>query len=101
MNKKIVIDAGHGGSDPGAVGNGITEKDYTLKISQYMANRLRDLGADVTLTRNVDETLSPTDRVNRILDAYGNNPNVIVVSNHINAGGLGCPCLGSRFKLGY
>ena len=54
MNKKIVIDAGHGGNDPGAVGNGITEKDYTLKISQYMANRLRDLGADVTLTRNTD-----------------------------------------------
>lgn len=87
MNKKIVIDAGHGGSDPGAVGNGITEKDYTLKISQYMANRLRDLGADVTLTRNTDETLSPTDRVNRVLNAYGNSKDVVVISNHINAGG--------------
>lgn len=87
MNKKIVIDAGHGGSDPGAVGNGITEKDYTLKISQYMANRLRDLGADVTLTRNTDETLSPTDRVNRVLNAYGDSKDVIVISNHINAGG--------------
>lgn len=87
MNKKIVIDAGHGGSDPGAVGNGITEKDYTLKISQYMANRLRDLGADVTLTRNIDETLSPTDRVNRVLNAYGDSKDVVVISNHINAGG--------------
>lgn len=87
MNKKIVIDAGHGGSDPGAVGNGITEKDYTLKISQYMANRLRDLGADVTLTRNVDETLSPTDRVNRVLNAYGDSKDIVVISNHINAGG--------------
>ena len=87
MIKKIVIDAGHGGSDPGAVGNGITEKDYTLKISQYMANRLRDLGADVTLTRNVDETLSPTDRVNRVLNAYGDSKDVVVISNHINAGG--------------
>lgn len=87
MNKKIVIDAGHGGSDPGAVGNGITEKDYTLKISQYMADRLRDLGADVTLTRNTDETLSPTDRVNRVLNAYGDSKDVVVISNHINAGG--------------
>ena len=87
MNKKIVIDAGHGGSDPGAVGNGITEKDYTLKISQYMANRLRDLGADVTLTRNTDETLSPNDRVNRVLNAYGDSKDVVVISNHINAGG--------------
>lgn len=87
MNKKIVIDAGHGGSDPGAVGNGITEKDYTLKISQYMADRLRDLGADVTLTRNTDETLSPNDRVNRVLNAYGDSKDVVVISNHINAGG--------------
>ncbi|MBP3766629.1 MAG: LysM peptidoglycan-binding domain-containing protein [Bacilli bacterium] len=39
------------------------------------------------MTRVDDETLDPTDRVNRILNAYGNTPNVIVVSNHINAGG--------------
>lgn len=93
MNKKIVIDAGHGGSDPGAVGNGITEKDYTLKISQYMADRLRDLGADVTLTRNIDETLSPTDRVNRVLNAYGDSKDVVVISNHINAGGGDSHCV--------
>ena len=93
MNKKIVIDAGHGGNDPGAVGNGITEKDYTLKISQYMANRLRDLGADVTLTRNIDETLSPTDRVNRVLNAYGDSKDVVVISNHINAGGGDSHCV--------
>ena len=38
-NKKIVIDAGHGGTDSGAVGNGIIEKDLNLKISKYMYNR--------------------------------------------------------------
>ena len=38
MSKKIVIDPGHGGSDPGTSANGITEKEYTLKISQYMKN---------------------------------------------------------------
>ena len=32
LMKKVVIDAGHGGSDPGASGNGIIEKEYTLKI---------------------------------------------------------------------
>jgi len=84
---KIVIDAGHGGDDPGASGNGIVEKDLTLRISQYMYDRFRELGIPVTLTRTDDETLDPTERVNRILNAYGNSNDVIVISNHINAGG--------------
>ena len=87
MNYKIVIDPGHGGDDPGSSGNGIVEKDLNLAISKYMYDRLKNLGIPVTLTRTTDETVSPTERVNRILDAYGNNSNVIVVSNHINAGG--------------
>ncbi len=86
-NVKIVIDPGHGGDDPGASGNGIVEKDLTLAISKYMYELLKNAGVDVTLTRNTDETLTPTERVNRILDAYGNNENVLVISNHINAGG--------------
>mgnify|MGYP003441011463 CR=1 FL=1 len=84
---KIVVDAGHGGNDPGASGNGIIEKEYTLKISQYIYDRLRQLGLDVKMTRTEDETLSPSERVNRVLNAFGNTSDVIVVSNHINAGG--------------
>ncbi len=85
--KGIVIDAGHGGTDSGAVGNGIVEKDLTLKIATYIANRLKELGLPVTLTRSDDTTLDPKARVNKILSAYGNDPNVLVISNHINAGG--------------
>jgi len=84
---KIVVDAGHGGNDPGASGNGIIEKEYALKISEYIYNRLRDLGLDVKMTRTTDETLSPTERVNRVLNAFGDKSDVIVISNHINAGG--------------
>lgn len=84
---KIVIDAGHGGDDPGASGNGIIEKDLTLKISDYMYDRFKQLGIPVTMTRTTDETLDPTERVNRILNAYGNSSDVIIISNHINAGG--------------
>ena len=85
--KGIVVDAGHGGDDPGASGNGIIEKDYTLRAAKYMYDRFKQLGLPVTLTRDSDETLSKKERVNRILNAYGNDPNVIVISNHINAGG--------------
>jgi len=82
---KIVVDAGHGGSDPGAVANGVNEKDLTLKISKYMYERFKELGIPVVLTRDSDVTLTPSERVNRILDAFGNNENVIVISNHINS----------------
>ena len=85
--KKVVIDAGHGGSDPGASGNGIIEKEYTLKISQYIHERLDELGIPNEMTRVSDETLEPADRVKRILGFYGNDKDVIVLSNHINAGG--------------
>lgn len=85
--KGVVIDAGHGGSDPGASGNGIIEKDLTLLISKYMYDRLRELGIPVTMTRTTDETIDSTDRTNRIKKAYGTGKDVIVISNHINAGG--------------
>ena len=82
----IVIDPGHGGIDSGAQGNNKFEKDYTLKISKYIYDRLKELGIPVTITRDTDITLSPTERVNKILSAYGDNPNVLVISNHLNAG---------------
>ena len=90
MNYQVVIDAGHGGTDSGAVSSsGIREKDLTLQIAQEMYNEFQKRGVPVTLIRTTDETISPTDRVNRILSAYGDNPNVIVISNHINAAGSG------------
>ncbi len=83
----IVIDSGHGGEDPGALGNGIVEKDYTLKISQYMYDRFKELGIPVKMTRTTDETVNPSERTKRVLDSFGNKDDVIVISNHLNAGG--------------
>lgn len=85
--KKVVIDAGHGGSDPGASGNGIVEKDYTLKISQYIHERLDQLGIQNTMVRTTDETIEPNERVQKIVAPYGSGSDVLVISNHINAGG--------------
>ena len=52
-----------------------------------MYDEFRKRGVDATLIRSTDETISPSERVRRILAAYGDNPNVIVISNHINAAG--------------
>ena len=84
--KGIVIDPGHGGSDPGAVGNGIKEKDYALLISKYMYDRFKQLGVPVSITRTGDTTLSPKSRINKIKSFYGDSKDVIVISNHLNAG---------------
>lgn len=86
MSKKIVIDPGHGGSDPGAIGNNIIEKDLTLEISKYMYNRFKELGIPVKLTRDSDIDLTASNRPQKILDQFGNSSDVIVISNHINAG---------------
>lgn len=85
--KKVVVDAGHGGEDPGTSANGIVEKDYTLKISKYMVDRLKDLGVETALTRTGDTTLNQNDRPNKAQSFFGKGNDVIVVSNHINAGG--------------
>lgn len=80
-------DTCHGGSDPGASGNNVVEKEYNLKIANYIYDRLKELGIPTYITRSTDETITPTDRVNRILNAFGNSNDVIVLSNHLNAGG--------------
>ena len=85
--KKVVLDAGHGGTDPGTIANGSIEKDYTLKISDYIHKRLDDLGIENSMSRTTDETLSPDVRPGRVQSFYGKGNDVIVVSNHINAGG--------------
>lgn len=55
----IVIDAGHGGADPGKVGvNGALEKDINLKIAKLAAKKLKKKGYEVVMTRHSDETLA-------------------------------------------
>lgn len=87
MAYKVAIDANAGGTDSGNTGNGIVEKDYTLLISKYIANRLNALGIDNFLVRSTDETLSDKERVNIIKNKYGSGNNIIVISNRLNKGG--------------
>ena len=87
MNFGVVIDPGHGGLDSGAVGNDIVEKDMTLDISKIMYDEFKRLGIPVYMTREEDMTLSPKDRVVKAMNFFGKDKNVILISNHINAGG--------------
>lgn len=80
---KIFIDAGHGGTDSGAIGHGLKEKDLTLKIALKMKQLLSAFQVDVKLSRESDKTLSLDERTelaNKWKADY-------LVSVHINAGG--------------
>ncbi|ADE87506.1 lysin [Deep-sea thermophilic phage D6E] len=81
---RIVLDAGHGGKDSGAVGNGLREKDLTLNIVKKIGNLLAEYeGVEVHYTRTDDRFLELSERAeiaNRLKADY-------FISVHINAGG--------------
>lgn len=90
MNKElkgIVVNPSHGGKDFGITSNDVLEKDLTLKASQYMYNRLQDLGIPAILTRTDDTTLSPNERLEIIKNTLGDEEGVLVVTNALNSGG--------------
>ena len=63
LGKTIVIDAGHGGFDPGAIGvSGLPEKEVNLAISRRVADLLRQVGASVIETRTEDVALADSKR---------------------------------------
>ncbi|REK74396.1 N-acetylmuramoyl-L-alanine amidase [Paenibacillus paeoniae] len=78
---ELIIDPGHGGSDPGASGNGIVEKAMNLDISLYQFQRFKELGVKVALTRDSDLTLASSVRA----ELVKNSGAKYCISNHINA----------------
>jgi N-acetylmuramoyl-L-alanine amidase len=61
--RRIVVDAGHGGHDPGAIGpSRVREKDVTLAISRRLARKLRAAGFAVVLTRDSDRFVALEER---------------------------------------
>ena len=58
-----------------------------------MADRLNELGIENALTREDDVTLDSTNRPKKAQNLYGKGNDVIVVSNHINAGGGDSHCV--------
>lgn len=89
--KVIVIDPGHGGSDPGAIGAaGTREKDITLAISKRVKEYLEDEGAKVYMTRTTDVDVygpnaSDRDELQARVDVGERNNADVFLSLHINS----------------
>ncbi|WP_216830377.1 N-acetylmuramoyl-L-alanine amidase [Alkalihalobacterium elongatum] len=79
--KTIVIDAGHGGNDPGAVANGLREKDVVLRVSLALQKKLEAAGANVVMTRTTDTFVSVNSRFDIANRANGHS----FVSIHTNS----------------
>lgn len=86
----VIIDAGHGGRDPGRDGpDGILEKNVTLQLARRLAAELDDRGYEVHLTRNRDTLIALADRPRMANDWKRGRPATIFVSIHANAGDRG------------
>jgi len=79
--RKVVIDAGHGGSDAGAIRNGVYEKYITLDVAKRVESLLKAQGYGVLMTRSDDSYVSLQDRV-AFSEAYMPD---IFVSIHVNS----------------
>ncbi len=86
----VVVDAGHGGKDEGAYGNGYDEIDFTIKYAELLMNKLKKLGYKVRLTWNSDEVSD-----DEIISQYGTGGRAVIpnevkakylISIHINSG---------------
>ncbi len=80
---KVFIDAGHGGNDPGAIGNGMKEKDITLNVTKKVGNELKRHGVKVGYTRTTDKTV-PLNRRGPLANNFNAD---VFVSIHTNAFG--------------
>ena len=95
---KVVIDAGHGGKDPGAVGKKSKEKDITLKVAKMTGDYIKQYCPDVKViyTRSSDTFVS----LMRRAQIANDNDADLFISIHCNANASSKPCGVETFVMG-
>lgn len=83
-NMKLILDPGHGGIDPGAIAiGGMTEKEFNLRVCEYMKRRFNEIGIVTGITREKDVTLESDERTDIVVESGAE----YCLSVHFNAGG--------------
>ena len=83
--RSIFLDPGHGGSDTGAISQGVREKDLTLSVYNKVSSKLASLGFTVLTSRNTDKDVDLVDRAEEANNAGAD----MLLSIHFNSGGRG------------
>ena len=88
--KTIIVDAGHGGYNPGAVANGSVEKDNNLAVARLLEKQLEEAGANVVMTRSTDRAVaskvtSLRSELQARVDIAEQNDGDIFISIHSNS----------------
>ncbi len=83
----VIIDAGHGGPDPGAIGpSGVQEKAIVLQVSKRLAKVLAARGYDIRMTRTTDTLIALEDRPHLANEWRGNRPGLFLSIHANNVG---------------
>lgn len=85
MNYKVVINPVGGGSDIGLKSGNVLEKNVSLLVSNYIKNRLDELGIENVITRTGDNNISLDERIDFIDSSFGFGDDVIVITNGLSS----------------
>jgi LysM repeat protein len=84
MNYKVAINPVGGGSDTGLKSGNVLEKNVSLLVSNYIKNRLDELGIENVITRTTDNNISLDERIDFIDNSFGFGDDVIVITNGLS-----------------
>ena len=85
MNYKVAINPVGGGSDTGLKSGNVLEKNVSLLVSDYIKNRLDELGIENVITRTGDNNISLDERIDFIDSSFGFSDDVIVITNGLSS----------------
>lgn len=85
MDYQVIINPELGGTETGKSYNGESEKEYNLRFSKLLSNKLKEMGINNTLIRTSDKDMNDIERLNMIKRLINNNSNSIIISNGLGS----------------
>lgn len=85
MDYQVIINPELGGSETGKTYNGESEKEYNLRFSKLLSDKLKEIGVSNILVRTSDKGMNDIERINYIKSLLKNSPNSLILSNGLGS----------------